>query len=159
MAVKTVIDVGELDLRFPKVVMRQPGGEAIQKCFQCGICVASCPIREIEAQYNPRKIIKMTLLGMKDQVLKDEFIWLCSMCFMCQELCPQDVKPPEIIIAIKNLAVKAGFILPQIKKLLEVFKENGRLYPIDEIVEEEREYMELPKVIREPDFVKKILEE
>ena len=71
---RIVIDSSELDLRFPRNVMKQPGGEAIQKCFQCAVCVANCPIRAIETGYNPRKIIKMTLLGMKDKVyLKSSF--------------------------------------------------------------------------------------
>lgn len=153
-----VMDSSELDFRFPRNVMKQPGGEAIQKCFQCAVCVANCPIRAIETGYNPRRIIKMTLLGMKDRVLSEEFIWLCSVCFLCQERCPQEVRPPEVMNAIKNLAVKEGIIPPAINKLIEAFKENGRLYPIDEFTAEERDYMGLPKMAEQSNFVKKILE-
>ena len=60
--------------------------------------------------------------------------------------------------AIKNLAVKEGIIPPSIAKLLEAYKETGRLYPIDEFVNEEREMMGLPKLAKEVAFVKKILE-
>jgi len=155
---KRVIDIGELNPRFPINVMKQPGGEALQKCFQCAVCVASCPIRAIETGYNPRRIIKMTLLGMKDRVLSDNFIWLCSVCFLCQERCPQEVRPPEVMNAIKNLAVKEGIVPPPISKLLDVLRKTGRLYEIDEFVAEERDYMGLPKIAAQSTFVKKILE-
>ena len=61
--------------------------------------------------------------------------------------------------AIKNLAVKEGIIPPAINKLIEAFKENGRLYPIDEFAAEERDYMGLPKMAEQSTFVKKNLGE
>ena len=153
-----MVDAEKFDLRFLRNVMRQPGGEAIQKCFQCGNCVANCPVRAIEDGFNPRKIIKKTLLGMKSEVFKDKFTWLCSVCFVCQERCPQDVRPPEVMNAIKNLAVKEGMILPPLKKLLNIFEEVGRLYPVDEFAAEEREDLGLPKIPEESEFGKKLLE-
>jgi heterodisulfide reductase subunit C len=156
---EVVVNADDLDSRFLRNVLRQPGGSAIQKCFQCGQCVASCPIRPIYAEFNPRRIIKRTLLGMKKLVFEDRFVWFCSICFLCQERCPQDVKPPEVMNAIKNLAVKEGFIPPSIEKLLEAYKKIGRLYPIDELVAEEREMLDLPKLAEEVEFVKKILGE
>jgi heterodisulfide reductase subunit C len=153
-----IIDVNDLDGRFSRNIMRQTGGEALQKCFQCGNCVADCPIRAIDVGFNPRKIIKKAMLGMKSEVFKDKFTWLCSVCFICQERCPQDVRPPEVMNAIKNIAVKEGFIIQPLKKLLTVFEESGRLYPVDEFIAEERETLGLPKIIEKSEFGKKLLE-
>ena len=100
------IEVDKLDPNFKYEIARQPGGEKILHCFACGTCSASCPVREIDEQYNPRRIIRMAVLGMKREVLESDFIWLCAGCQFCYERCPQDVRFVEIIHAIRNLALQ-----------------------------------------------------
>jgi len=153
------VEVSDLDSRFTDRVLKQPGGEALRVCFQCGLCTASCPISSIDARYSVRRTIKRTLLGMRDQVLNDRFIWLCSSCFLCQERCPQDVRPPEVMTVLKNLAVGAGIFPSGIAKMMEVFKTIGRLYPIDDFTADEREALGLPRVQGGEDAVKKLLGE
>jgi len=82
---KTPLDITNLDPEFADEIAQIPGGEFIRTCFQCGTCTVGCPIRAIDERYNPRKIIRMALLGMRDQVLSSDFIWLCSSCYTCQE--------------------------------------------------------------------------
>jgi heterodisulfide reductase subunit C len=49
------------------------------------------------------------LYGMEEELLGDESpIWMCSNCFTCFDRCPQDVKPIEVIIALKNLMGDRG---------------------------------------------------
>lgn len=131
---------------FKYEVAREPGGENIKACFACGICTASCPIREIDEKYNPRKIIRMVLLGMKDEVLNNEFIWYCSSCYACTERCPQGVRFTEVMNAIKNLAIKEGHIPDSLKQQVHVLQQFGRLYEIDEFDNRKREGLGLPKV-------------
>jgi len=156
---EVLIEVSDLDSRFPERVLRQQGGEALRACFQCGLCTASCPVSFIDARYSPRRIIKRTLLGMREQVLKDKFIWLCSSCFLCQERCPQDVRPPEVMTVLRNLAVSAGIVPPGVSKMVEIFKSTGRLYSIDDFTADEREGIGLPRVKTDSDMIKRILEE
>lgn len=156
---ESVVDVNNLDSRFPDRILKERGGEALRACYQCGVCTASCPISSIDAKYSPRRTIKRALLGMKDQVLNDPFIWLCSICFLCQERCPQDVRPPEVMTVLKNVAVKAGLVPPGIAKMVEIYKKNGNLYTIDDFIEDQREELGLPKLKLGLDAVKKILEE
>lgn len=91
---------------FSREISQIPGGEDIRKCFACGTCTISCPIFEINSDYNPRKIIRMALLGMREELLKSEIIWSCVNCYTCYERCPQNVKFTAVINAIRNLAVK-----------------------------------------------------
>jgi len=154
-----VIEASSLDSRFPDRVLKQPGGEALKVCFQCGLCTASCPISIIDSRYSVRRTIKRALLGMKDQVLNDRFIWLCSLCFLCQERCPQDVRPPEVMTVLKNFAVETGLFPLGVAKLMEVFKTTGRLYPIDDFTADEREELGLPRVQGGEVAVRKLLEE
>ena len=96
----------ELDPDFWKEVAAELGGREISRCFSCGTCTAGCPVREIEDRYNPRKIIRMVLLGMRDEVLSSDFIWLCSTCYTCYDRCPQDVHLTDIMTALKNIAMR-----------------------------------------------------
>jgi heterodisulfide reductase subunit C len=126
-----------LDPDFKYEVANQPGGEHILRCFACGTCTASCPIREINDQYSPRKIIRQIMLGMRDEVLSSEFIWHCANCNNCYEHCPQDVRFTDISHALKKMALKeaeAGNIKLKGAKpafdryFVENFISHGRLY-------------------------------
>ncbi|MEW6417830.1 MAG: 4Fe-4S dicluster domain-containing protein [Nitrospirota bacterium] len=100
-----LIEVDKLDPNFKYEIARQPGGEKILQCFACGTCSASCSIREIDEKFNPRRIIRMAVLGMKKEVLESDLIWLCADCHFCYERCPQDVRFVEVIQAIRNIAI------------------------------------------------------
>ncbi len=155
---RAVVDLTKSDTRFLRRLSREFSASELSACFQCGICTASCPIRELDATFNPRKIMKLAKLGLKDQVLNNEFIWLCSMCFICQERCPQDVRPPEIMTVLRNMAAKEGLAPSNLMKLMDILAENGRIYEIDDFIEDERDDRDLPGVEAEPPFIKKIAE-
>ena len=63
---KTRIVISKLDPKFKDEITNTPGGENIKRCFLCGTCSAGCPVHELSDKYNPRKIIRMILLGMRD---------------------------------------------------------------------------------------------
>ena len=98
--------VSDLDLRFAEEVASQPGGEHIFRCFACGTCAAGCPITEIDPDYNPRKIIRQILFGMRDEVLSSPRIWYCLVCYRCYARCPQKVNFTDIMRALRYLAIK-----------------------------------------------------
>lgn len=104
---KIVID-NTLDTNFKYEIAGRPGGENIRKCFACGTCTAGCPAFHVAHEYNPRKIIRKILLGMRDEVLKSPFIWLCHQCYACSANCPQDVDFSHIMMAVREIAVQEG---------------------------------------------------
>jgi len=136
----------KLDPKFKDEVSERPGGQNIKRCFQCGTCTAGCPVREVEEKYNPRKIIWMTILGMRDRVLSNDFIWLCSECDTCQERCPQDVRIPDVMVALKNLAVKRGHIHASFAKRVEQVEKHGTLHSLSMSVNKRRESLGLPQI-------------
>jgi heterodisulfide reductase subunit C len=150
--------MSELSPKFKYEVAAEPGGEKIKLCFACGICTASCPIREVDNTYNPRRIIRMVLLGMKDRVLRSDFIWFCSTCYACTERCPQGVCFTEVMNAIKNLAVKEGHAHPAYIQQVGLLKQQGRLYEIDDFDNNKRASFGLPKVAKSKGFTRKIME-
>ncbi|MFH0926669.1 MAG: 4Fe-4S dicluster domain-containing protein [bacterium] len=104
------IPMERLDPNFKYEVASQPGGENITHCFSCGVCTAGCPITEIDDEYNPRKIIRMVLLGMKEKVLSSDTIWLCSLCYRCYARCPQNVKFTDIMSVLRDMAIKEDYV-------------------------------------------------
>ncbi|MGD2200321.1 MAG: 4Fe-4S dicluster domain-containing protein [Candidatus Bathyarchaeota archaeon] len=157
MAERAIVDL-KADTRFLRQLSREFSASELSTCFQCGVCTASCPVREFEQTFSPRRIMKLAKLGLKDEVLSSDFIWLCSMCFVCQERCPQDVRPPEVMTVLRNMAAKEGLAPQNLVKLREVLSAAGRIYEIDDFIQDERDYRELPEVEAEPEFIKKIAE-
>ncbi len=154
-----MIDSKTLDPDFKLLIANEPGGEHIKRCFSCGTCTAGCPVREVTDRYNPRKIIRMALLGMKKEVLSSQFIWLCSSCYTCFERCPQDVKIPELMNAIRNIAVKEGHIPAAMKMQLDLLASFGRLLEITEFESDRRRELNLPLIEPRTDEIKRVLEE
>ncbi len=146
----------KLDPRFKDEISNVPGGQNLKRCFQCGTCNVGCPVREIEEKYNPRKIIRMVVLGMKERVLSSNFIWLCSACYTCQERCPQDVRIPEVMNALKNLAVKEGHIHNSFAKRMDVLWIHGTLYPLSHFDNAKRGELGLPEILSESKEVQEL---
>jgi len=130
-----MIRTSQLDPNFKNEIANEPGGENIKRCFNCTGCTVGCPVSEIGIGFNPRKIIRKALLGMRNQVLTDEYIWLCAFCYLCYERCPQNVKINEVIGAIRTIAQKearAGNIKLRTPKFLfdsmfiDSVRKNGR---------------------------------
>ena len=84
----------------------------VTACFTCGTCTAACPIHEIYPEHDPRKIVRMLNLGMRDKVLASPYIWYCSECFLCEKNCPQKVKFSVVWDILKRIATKEGYSLP-----------------------------------------------
>ena len=153
-----MIDSKTFDPDFKGLIAKEPGGDHIKRCFSCGTCTAGCPVREVTDRYNPRKIIRMAILGMKKEVLSSQFIWLCSSCYTCFERCPQDVKIPELMNAIKNIAVREGYIPPVMKVQLDLLSSFGRLLEMTDFENDRRKELNLPFLQGKTEEVKKILE-
>ena len=86
----------------------------------------------------------MTLLGMRDRVLSSDFIWLCSQCYICQERCPQDVRIPEVMNAITNLAARAGFTQTTHARQVTTIGMQGVLHAISDFENKRRGRRGLP---------------
>ena len=146
----------ELNPRFKYEIASQSGGEHIMKCVQCATCTSGCPVAVVSEKFNPRRIIRMAVLGLKDAVLQEDFVWYCAACYTCSERCPQDVRIPDLMAAIRNIAVKEGFIHPAYKEQGRLIGKQGRLYEITDFENEKRGKLGLPEIEKENEEINKI---
>ena len=107
----------EINASFSAEVTEIPGGEYLNRCFSCGACSGICPVSQAIPDFDPRKIIHMIRMGLKDRVLNSELLWYCSQCKSCVFVCPQDVRFADIIAALWQMAMDEGII--KIQDLLD----------------------------------------
>jgi heterodisulfide reductase subunit C len=121
------------------------GIETVKHCFQCGTCSGSCPSGR-RTPYKVRQIVRKCLLGLKDEVITDDALWMCTTCYTCQERCLRSVKIVEIIKKARNVAAHAGYMAKP-HKMTGVFVINtGHAVPINDTVKALRTKIGLPEV-------------
>ena len=129
-------------------------------CYQCGACVADCPAGIYSESFNPRLILLKAIFGFEDELVgPDSEIWNCTNCYTCSERCPQDVRPVDVIIALKNLCVAEGKAPPLVAKVTDTVLESGITTKVTSLAEKRRKEFGLSPMASCPvDDLKKILE-
>ena len=113
------IKLKDMDQSFKYDIARLPGGENFKSCFTCGTCTASCPVSEVNEDYDPRKIIRMATMGMRKAVLSSDLLWMCQQCYVCYARCPQNVKFADVMGVLREMAVKEGYVEPELVANME----------------------------------------
>lgn len=132
------------NMSFSEEVTSRHGGETLMSCYQCGTCASSCPVARLDSSFNPREVLKLALLGEKDELLSGDAIWLCTSCFNCQERCPQNVEIAELMFALRNMAIEAGNSPNIYADFGSALVADGRIVAISKFVEKKREEYGLP---------------
>jgi len=113
---QNIMSIEKIDPKFKREIESMPGAERIRFCFQCGTCTADCVIARFSDFYKPRKIARMVQLGLKERLLSNDDLWLCTTCFTCVDHCPQEVEVSSIVRALRNLSVKEKRVMPSVYK-------------------------------------------
>ena len=123
------------------------GGAHHNYCYQCGACVAVCPSARYSDSFNPRDILLKTLVGDEEDLIGPEsIIWKCTNCYSCYERCPQDVRPVEVIIALKNYCQQKGVAPDLIDRFSETVSKTGRSVMITGAVNRKRKELGLEEL-------------
>ncbi len=96
-------------------------------CDECGACTGSCPVAGIlPTHFNPRVFLNKLSLEFAN-VLADEGLWLCMMCYRCHKRCPHGLKPPEIFLLLRNMVIERGYLADgpgKLEEILEILRER-----------------------------------
>jgi coenzyme F420-reducing hydrogenase delta subunit/heterodisulfide reductase subunit C len=68
--------------------------------------------QKVEPEYNPRRLLRLVMMGLREEAFASPTTWLCSACDLCYPACPQQIHISEVIGAVKELAVEAGYNSP-----------------------------------------------
>lgn len=85
--------------------VKKLGAFDINACYNCGNCTAICPLSNERYSF-PRKMIRYSLLGLKDKILKSPDIWLCYYCGQCSDTCPREADPGGLMMALRRYAIR-----------------------------------------------------
>lgn len=113
-------------------------GENVMSCYQCGECTAGCPAA-FAMDISPNQVMRMSQVGMQDEVLGSSAIWLCAGCETCATRCPRGVALSKVMDACRQIATKEGVSSaePNVVKFHEEFLRQveifGRVHEISMI--------------------------
>jgi heterodisulfide reductase subunit C len=69
-----------------------PGGENLEMCYILGNLTSKCMIQhKLEPEYNPRRLLRMVMMEMREESFANPTTWLCSSCDLCYPACPQQI--------------------------------------------------------------------
>jgi heterodisulfide reductase subunit C len=157
------LTLDDVDPEFTQT-FKNAGIDSVELCFQCGTCSGGCPSGR-RTPYRVRQLVRKCLMGLKDEVISSDTLWMCTTCYTCQERCPREIKIVEIVKMARNIAALNGFMAPAHKATGSFVIKTGHGVPINDATMELRKRVglgELPPTVHSfPDAleeVQKILE-
>jgi len=104
------IALNKIDPDFKNEIAEKIGLQEIKPCYACGSCTGVCPVREVVDDFDPRRLIHMIILGLREQVLSSDLIWFCCECNSCYFVCPQGIRFSRIAKELQQMAIAEGFV-------------------------------------------------
>ena len=105
-------------------LLDQPSwGEA---CLTCGSCASACPISGVDG-LDPRKMMRMAVLGLDEELLASQWPWKCTMCGKCERGCPQNMEIVELVHRVRGLRERSRVPGPLHKGVLMCMEKGNNL--------------------------------
>ena len=95
-------------------VIKESGGDAFKRCFQCGLCDTVCPWNRVR-NFSMRKLVRQATFGFTE--IESEEMWLCTTCGRCPQQCPRDVNQIESGVALRRVATEYGVFPNSVKPI------------------------------------------
>ncbi len=84
-----------------KAIELLPEGASFEACLTCGLCSSGCPASGIE-NMDPRKFIRMAMLGMDEELSTSPWVWCCTQCKRCQHVCPMNIDISQLVFLARG---------------------------------------------------------
>jgi heterodisulfide reductase subunit C len=53
--------------------------------------------------FDPRKLIRMTALGLEEEMVESRWPWICTMCGKCENVCPMEIAIADAVRKVRSL--------------------------------------------------------
>ena len=88
-------------------LLQELSGEKISACFQCEKCTNGCPL-SFAMDIVPHRVMHSIQLGMVDEILISDTIWVCASCETCTTRCPNDIDIAHVMDTCRQMSIKSG---------------------------------------------------
>ncbi len=78
-----------------------PEGASFEACLTCGLCSSGCPASGLE-NMDPRKFIRMAMLGLDEELSTTPWVWCCTQCKRCQHVCPMNIDISQLVFIARG---------------------------------------------------------
>lgn len=102
-------------------------GQNLTACYQCRRCAAGCSVGDETDCFTPNLLIRMVVLGEREQALSNELVWKCVSCYICGTRCPNDIQTARITETLKKMAKEEHLepLQPRIADFHDAFLQSG----------------------------------
>ncbi|HTZ17618.1 MAG TPA: 4Fe-4S dicluster domain-containing protein [Dissulfurispiraceae bacterium] len=90
-------------------------GQNLKACYQCRRCAAGCPVGD-DTGVTPDQLIRMIILGLKEEAMNNLLVWKCVACYTCGTRCPNNIHTAKITEALKHM-IKEQHLDPVVPKV------------------------------------------
>ena len=87
--------------------VEERSGESVSRCYHCRKCTNGCPLA-FAMDLTPNQIMRMVQLGLREEVLRSNTIWICASCQTCTTRCPNDIDIAHLMDSLKQLGQEQG---------------------------------------------------
>jgi heterodisulfide reductase subunit C2 len=81
--------------------------QQISTCYQCQKCTNGCPMT-FAMDISPNQVIHKIQLGLIDELINSDTIWVCATCETCTARCPNEIDIAHVMDTLRHLSVKKG---------------------------------------------------
>jgi quinone-modifying oxidoreductase, subunit QmoC len=81
--------------------LKKYGAFDFNACYNCGNCTAVCSLSTEEDSF-PREMVRLSVLGLEDDIKSSLKPWLCYYCGECSTFCPQEANPGELMMSLRR---------------------------------------------------------
>ncbi|NOX35702.1 MAG: (Fe-S)-binding protein [Deltaproteobacteria bacterium] len=101
MPMPVELGTGSKHMLLDRILSLIPSGANINSCFNCGACSSGCPASGL-SDMDPRLFVRMLSMGMDEEIMTSDWVWMCTTCNRCVHVCPMQIDIPGLVLFIRN---------------------------------------------------------
>jgi len=79
-----------------------PDSASYDSCLACGLCSSGCPASGFDGM-DPRRFLRMAMLGMDEELSTTPWVWTCTQCKRCAYVCPMSIDVSVLVGYARSL--------------------------------------------------------
>lgn len=72
-------------------------------CYQCKRCASGCTVGE-ETGITPDQLIRLVILGHREEAINNKLVWQCVSCYTCGTRCPNNIQSGRVTETLKKMS-------------------------------------------------------